>query len=81
MANYTVTLSAVQEKALLGNMTSIQDWVENSIGNKARKCIDRYVEQSGLGSRHSTDDQKATIIIDMTIETATARNARLQADD
>ena len=81
MANYTVTLSAVQEKALLGNMTSIQDWVENSIGNKARKCIDRYVEQSGLGSRHSTDDQKATIITDMTIETATARNARLQADD
>ena len=81
MANYTVTLSAVQEKALLGNMTSIQDWVENSIGNKARKCIDRYVEQSGLGSRHSTDDQKATIITDMTIETATARNARLRADD
>ena len=81
MANYTVTLSAVQEKALLGNMTSIQDWVENSISNKARKCIDRYVEQSGLGSRQSTDDQKATIITDMTIETATARNARLQADD
>ena len=81
MANYTVTLSAVQEKALLGNMTSIQDWVENSIGNKARKCIDKYVEQSGIGSRHSTDDQKATIITDMTIETATDRNARLKADD
>mgnify|MGYP005830970921 FL=1 len=81
MANYTVTLTAVQEKALLGDMVSIQDWIENSINNKARKMINRYVEQSGLGSRHSTDDQKATIITDMTIETATARNARLQADD
>jgi len=81
MANYTVTLTAVQEKALLGDMVSIQDWIDNSINNKARKMINRYVEQSGLGSRHSTDDQKATIITDMTIETATARNARLQADD
>ncbi len=81
MANYTVTLTAVQEKALLGDMVSIQDWIENSINNKARKMINRYVEQSGLGSRHSTDDQKATIITDMTIETATARNARLHADD
>jgi len=81
MANYTVTLTAVQEKALLGDMVSIQDWIENSINNKARKMINRYVEQSGLGSRHSTDDQKATIITDMTIETATARNARLRADD
>ena len=81
MANYTVTLTAVQEKALLGDMVSIQDWIENSINNKARKMINRYVEQSGLGSRHSTDDQKATIITDMTIETATAKNARLQADD
>ena len=81
MANYTVTLNAVQEKALLGNMTSIQDWIENSISNKARKCIDRYVEQSGNGSRHSTDDKKAEVITAMTIETATARNARLQADD
>ena len=81
MANYTVTLTAVQEKALLGDMVSIQDWIENSINNKARKMINRYVEQSGLGSRHSTDDQKATIITDMTIETATARLARLNADD
>ena len=81
MANYTVTLTAVQEKALLGDMVSIQDWIDNSINNKARKMINRYVEQSGLGSRHSTDDQKATIITDMTIETATARLARLNADD
>ena len=81
MANYTVSLSAVQEKALLGDMVSIQTWVEGAINNKARKMIDKYVEQSGLGSRHSTDDQKATIITDMTIETATARNARLQAND
>ena len=79
--NYTITLNDVQQKALLGNMVSIQDWIDNAIGNKARKCIDRYVELSGLGSRHSTDDQKATIITDMTIETATARNARLRADD
>lgn len=79
--DYTITLNDVQQKALLGNMVSIQDWIDNAIDNKARKCINRYVELSGEGSRMSTDDRKAEIITAMTIETATARNARLQADD
>lgn len=79
MADYTVTLTAVQEKALLGNMVSIQDWIENAINNKARKMIDYYVEESGLGSRKSTADQKSTIITDMTIKTAEEKNAEANA--
>ena len=79
MADYTVTLTAVQENALLGNMVSIQDWIENAINNKARKMIDYYVEESGLGSRKSTADQKSTIITDMTIKTAEEKNAEANA--
>ena len=79
MADYTVTLTAVQEKALLGNMVSIQDWIENAINNKARKMIDYYVEESGLGSRKSPADQKSTIITDMTIKTAEEKNAEANA--
>ena len=79
MADYTVTLTAVQEKALLGNMVSIQDWIENAINNKARKMIAYYVEESGLGSRTSTADQKSTIITDMTIKTAEEKNAEANA--
>ena len=79
MADYTVTLTAVQEKALLGDMLSIQEWVDNAIHNKARKMIDYYVEQSGLGSRKSTADQKSTIITDMTIKTAEQKNAEMRA--
>jgi len=78
--DYTVTLNDVQQKALLGNMVSIQDWIDNSIGNKARKCINRYVELSGEGSRMSTDEKKAEIITGMTIETAEDRNKRLGID-
>ena len=79
MADYTVTLTAVQEKALLGDMLSIQEWVDNAIHNKARKMIDYYVEQSGLGSRNSTAAQKSTIITDMTIKTAEQKNAEMRA--
>lgn len=40
MAQYTVTLSPEEEKALLTDMISIQDWLSNAIHNKARQCID-----------------------------------------
>ena len=40
MAQYTVTLTVEEEKALLCDMISIQDWAENAVFNKARQCAD-----------------------------------------
>jgi hypothetical protein len=36
----TVSITDEEEKALLTDMTSIQDWLDNAIHNKARQCID-----------------------------------------
>jgi len=40
MANYTIPLSSEEEKALLWDMVSIQEWAENAVFNKARQCAD-----------------------------------------
>lgn len=46
MGQYTVTLSAEEEKALLTDMASVQSWLDNVIHNKARQCIDAVCEQA-----------------------------------
>ena len=76
MANYTVVLSEEQEKALLSDMASIQDWIDNAILNKARRMIDYHVTESGLGSNKTPLERKLEIIGDMEIETALERQAR-----
>lgn len=43
---YIVTLSEEQEKALLTDMISVQDWIDNAIQNKARQMIDSVCEQA-----------------------------------
>jgi len=40
MGEYIITLTAEEEKALLWDMISIQDWAENAVFNKARQCAD-----------------------------------------
>ncbi len=55
MAQYTITLSVEQEKALLTDMITIQDWIDNAIHNKARRCIDTVCEQA-------LNDQTNTIL-------------------
>jgi len=77
MADYTVTLSAEQEKALLSNVISIHEWINNAIQNKARQMIDRHVTESGLGSKRTPVATKLQIIRDMVIETASERAVRL----
>ena len=46
---YTITLSDEEEKALLTDMMSIQEWIDNAIHNKARQCIDTVCERALLG--------------------------------
>lgn len=55
MPNYTVTVSDEEEKALLWDMKSIQEWADNAIHNKARQCIENVCEEA-------LNDQTDTIL-------------------
>ena len=77
MGTYTIELKPEEEKSLLGDMISIQEWVENAIKNKARQMIDHYVTQSGLGSKMTPVPKKLEIIGQMEIETAAQRDKSL----
>lgn len=46
MGQWTINLSAEEEKALLTDMISVQEWLDNVIHDKARKCIDRVATQA-----------------------------------
>lgn len=46
MGIYTIELSAEEEKALLTDILSLQEWLDNAIRNKARQCIDDVCRQA-----------------------------------
>jgi len=55
MAQYTITLTTEEEKALLWDMISIQEWADNAVHNKARQCADEIC-------RIALEDQTHTIL-------------------
>ena len=68
-------------KALLVDMISIQDWLNNAIHNKAGQCIDRIVlECSDKQPSKITSVEKRAIVRDAVVETALERNARIEAE-
>ena len=78
MGQYTVTLLTEEEKALLTDMISIQEWIENAIKNKARQCIDAIVEQvSDKRPKKIPLEEKLAIIRDAKVESAAERQKRL----
>ena len=64
MAQYIINLTPEQEKALLIDMISIQEWIDNAIQNKARQCIDTVCEQalSDPGDTILTVEEKRGIV-------------------
>lgn len=81
MVEYTVTLSAEEEKALLTDMMSIQEWLDNVIHNKARQCIDMIVEQhSDRQPKKLPVEEKLAIVRQAKVESAAERQARLEAE-
>ena len=42
----TVSITDEEEKALLTDILSLQDWLDNAIHNKARQCIDDVCRQA-----------------------------------
>ncbi len=80
MAEYKVTLSAEEEKALLADVISIQDWLNNAIHNKARQCIDRVVgNNSDKQPNKLARAEKLTIVRSADVKSATERTAEMEA--
>ena len=79
MANYTVSLLAEEEKALLTDMISIQDWLDNAIHNKARQCLDTVVEQvSDKQPKKLTVGEKLLIVSKAVVKSAAERQAEME---
>jgi len=75
---YTVEISDEEEKALLTDMASIQDWLNNAIHNKARQCIDAIVsENSDKIPSKLTEKEKYQIVASANTVTAAERSAEI----
>ena len=64
MGQYIVNLLAEEEKALLTDMISIQDWLNNAISNKARQCVDSVCQEALSEQEHKilTAEEKQQIV-------------------
>ena len=60
MRDYIFTLTTEEEKALLWDMISIQEWGDNALRNKARQCADEICRIALEDSTHTilTIDEK-----------------------
>lgn len=80
MSQFTITISAEEEKALSTCIISIQDWIDNAIHNRARIAIDSVVEDvTDKKAKKVSLDEKLLIVKNAVIETAIERNAKFEA--
>lgn len=65
MADYVITVSAEEGKALLTDMISVQAWLDNAIHNKARRCMDKVcqdaLEQDGILTEQEKREVMSTL--------------------
>ena len=76
---YTITLLEEEEKALLVDMISIQEWLDNIIHNKVRQCIDTIVEQvSDKQSKKLSQEERRLIVQTANIKSAAERQIQFE---
>lgn len=83
MATYTITLSAAEDKALKVVALSAQDWIDNAVHERCRIAIDEIVNaevQRKLAAGQPITGSKEDIVLAANIESAAARQARLEAE-
>ena len=81
MKQFVVELNDAEEKALLTDMLSVQDWIDNAVHNKARQCMDTVVEKvTDRRAKKISVEEKLQIIRDAQVESAVERNARFEAE-
>lgn len=78
---FTVTISEEELKALEWNIYNVQEWIQNAISNKARRCVDSIVEEhSDKQARKLTVEQRWAIVKNADIESAKTRTDRMEAE-
>lgn len=81
MTQFIIEINNVEEKALLVDMISIKEWIDNAIHDKARKCVDTVVEQvSDKNAQKISIEEKYQIIRDAQIESAAERKTKWDAE-
>jgi len=81
MPQFTVEINDAEEKVLLTDMLSIQEWLDYAIHNKARKLIDKNIKDhiDKQPEKMSFED-KCEIVRNIQLESGAERNARLEAE-
>ena len=83
MATYTITLTDAEDKALHFVAMSAQDWIDNAVHERCRIAIDEIVNaevQRKLAAGEPITGSKDDIVMAANIESATERQARMEAE-
>ena len=78
---FTITITDAEEKAFAWNTVDPEEWVENAVKNKCRKCVDRLYDQE---VQRMTDDDSVTSIPadkDTVINNADVKTAKQRQDE
>ncbi len=79
MANYTITLSAAEDKALHSIAMSAQDWIENAVKERCRLAIEEIVKaeiERKLAAGEAITGSKEDIVLAADIQSAAQRHAQ-----
>lgn len=83
MAQYTVTLTEAQEKALRWVAKDPQDWIENFVNARCQSAIEEIVNaevQKKLAAGQPISGTKDEIVLAADIMSAEERDAQFQPD-
>lgn len=84
MANYTITLTDAQDKALSTVTSDQQEWIENAVFERCRIAIEEIVNsevQRKLAAEETISGTKEEIVLAADIETAAEKTARILAQN
>ena len=81
--NYTITLSAAENKALHVVAMSAQDWIDNAVKERCRIAMEEIVAaevQRLLAAGQPITGSKDDIVMAAPVESAVERQARMEAE-
>ena len=82
MPKFIVKISKEELKALEIDIFEVQDWIQNAISEKARRVMDRIIEQhTNLNYKKVLKSEKEAIIAELILETVKERTERLEEEN
>ena len=83
MTTYTITLTSAEDKALGVVSLSQNDWIQNAVKERCRIAMEEIVAaevQRKLAAGEAITGSKDDIVMAADIESAAARQARMEAE-